>query len=52
MCDMGANSIKALKLLGISEKTPFFRFQVREIAAIFDTSHHLKCTCNLSKRGV
>ena len=27
VCDMGANNVKALKLLGISEKTPFFRFQ-------------------------
>jgi len=27
MCDMGANSIKALKRLGVSNKTPFIRFQ-------------------------
>jgi hypothetical protein len=47
MCDMGANNIKALKQLGVSEKTPFFKFQNREIAAIFDPSHLLKCTQNL-----
>jgi len=47
MCDMGANNVKALKLLGVSEKTPFFRFQDQEIAAIFDPPHLLKCTQNL-----
>ena len=31
VCDMGAN-----KLLGVSDKTSFFRFQDREIAAMFD----------------
>jgi hypothetical protein len=44
--DMGANNIKALKQLGASAKTGFFRFQNREIAAIFDP-HLLKCTRNL-----
>jgi len=27
MCDMGANNVKALKLLEVSEKTPFFWFR-------------------------
>ena len=27
MCDMDAKNVKALKMLGVSEKTPFFRFQ-------------------------
>jgi len=36
MCDLGANNVKALKLLGVSEKTPFIRFLDQEIAAIFD----------------
>lgn len=31
VCDMGAN-----KLLGVSDMTSFFRFQDREIVAIFD----------------
>jgi hypothetical protein len=44
----GANSVEALKLLGVSEKTPFFRFQYQKIAAIFDPPHLLKCTRNLS----
>jgi hypothetical protein len=43
VCNIDANNVKALKLLGISEKTPSFRFQDREIAAIFDPFHHLKC---------
>jgi len=47
MCDMGANNVKALKQLGISEKTPFFRFLHQEIAAAFDPPHLLKCTHNL-----
>jgi hypothetical protein len=47
MCDMGANNVKALKELGVSEKTPFFRFRDQEIAAIFDPPHLLKCTRNL-----
>jgi hypothetical protein len=44
MCD---SSVKALKLLGVPEKTPFFRFRDQGIAAIFDPPHLLKCTCNL-----
>jgi hypothetical protein len=46
-CDMGDSSVKALKHLGLSEKTPFARFQNREIAAIFDPPHLLKFTHNL-----
>jgi hypothetical protein len=47
VCDMGANNVKALKHLGVSEKTPFFRFHDQEIAAVFDPPHLLKCTHNL-----
>jgi len=47
MCDVSANSVKALKHLGVSEKTPFFRFCDQEIAAAFDLPHLLKCTHNL-----
>jgi hypothetical protein len=47
VCDMGANNVKALKQLGVSEDTPFFRFQNQEIAAVFDPPHLLKCTRNL-----
>jgi hypothetical protein len=46
MCDVGANRGKAFKQLGVSERTPFCRFQNREIAAIFDPPHLLKCTQN------
>jgi len=47
VCDMAANNVKALKLLGVSEKTPFFKFRDQEIATIFDPPHPLKCTHNL-----
>jgi hypothetical protein len=33
-----------LKLLGVSEETPFMRFQDQETAAIFDPPNLLKCT--------
>jgi len=47
VCDMGASNVRALNLLGVSEKTPFFRFHDQEISAMFHPSHLLKCTCNL-----
>jgi hypothetical protein len=50
--DMGANSIKALKQLGVSEKTPFFRFRDQEIAAVFDPPHLLKCTHEVMNVGL
>jgi hypothetical protein len=46
VCDMVANNVKALKYLGVSEKTPFFTFRDKEIAAVFDPPHLLKCTRN------
>jgi len=46
VCDMGANNVKALKHLGVSEKTPLIRFRHQEIAAVFDPPHLLKCTRN------
>ena len=47
VCYMGANSVKALKQLGVSEKTPFFRFHDQETAAVFDPPHLHKCTRKL-----
>ena len=41
VCDMGANNVKTLKQLGVSEETPFFRFRDQEIAAVFDPPHLL-----------
>ena len=46
-CDMGANSVKTLMHLGVSEKTPVFKFQCPEVAAIFDPPSHLICTHKL-----
>jgi hypothetical protein len=50
VCDMGANNVVALKRLGVSEETTFFRFHNHEIAAIFDSPHLLICTRNLYLR--
>jgi hypothetical protein len=47
VCNMGANNVKALKLLGVSAKQPFFTFQSQEIAAVFDPPHLLKYTRDL-----
>jgi hypothetical protein len=45
--DMGDNSVTASKHLGLSEKTPFIRFQNQETAVIFGPPHLLKFTHNL-----
>ena len=50
VCDVGANNAKALELLNVSEKTPFFRFQNWEIAAIFAHPCLLKFTCSVSQK--
>ncbi|PNF15446.1 hypothetical protein B7P43_G18115, partial [Cryptotermes secundus] len=47
VCDMGANNVKALKLLGASRRKPLFRFHSQEIATVYDPLHLLKCTQNL-----
>jgi hypothetical protein len=47
VCDMGTNSVKALKLLGATRRKPFFMFQNQAIATIYDPPHLLKCTHNL-----
>jgi hypothetical protein len=39
---MGANNVKALKQLGVSERIPFFMFCDQEIAAVFDPPLLLK----------
>ena len=49
-CAMGAYSVNALKQLGVSEKTPFFRFQNPEVVATFEPPHLLICTHNLFLR--
>ena len=47
VCDMAANNVKALKLLGATRRKPFFKFHDREIVAMYDPPHLLKCTQNL-----
>jgi len=46
VCDLGANIVKALKQLCVSQKTPFLKFRDQEVA-VFDPPHPLKCTRNL-----
>ena len=50
MCDMGANGIKTLNLLDVSEKTPFYTFQNREIAALCAPPYLFKFTQSLSQK--
>jgi hypothetical protein len=40
--DMGANSVKALKLLGATKRKPSVMFHNQEIAAVYDSPHLLK----------
>jgi len=47
VCDMGANSVKALKLLAATRQKPFFKFQNQDIVTVYDPPHFLKCTRNL-----
>jgi hypothetical protein len=47
VCDMGANSVKALKLLYATKRKPFFRFDNQEIAIVYDPPHPQRCTLNL-----
>jgi hypothetical protein len=44
---MGANNVKALKLLGATERKPSFKFHNQEIATVYDPPHLLTCTWNL-----
>jgi hypothetical protein len=44
---MGANNIKALKLLGATKRKPFFGFHNHEIATVYDPLQLLKCIRNL-----
>ena len=47
VCDMGANSVKASKLLGASRQKPFFTLRNQDIVTVYDPPHFLKCTGNL-----
>jgi hypothetical protein len=46
VCDMGANNVKALKLLGATKRKPSFRFHKQEMSTVYDPPHLLKCTRN------
>jgi hypothetical protein len=36
LCDMGANNVNALKLLGPAKRKPFFRFHKQQIKKVYD----------------
>jgi hypothetical protein len=36
VCDMGANNVKALKLMGATKRNPSFKFHNQEIATVYD----------------
>ena len=42
VCDMGTNSVKAMKLLGSTRKQPFFQSQKQATATIYDPPHLFK----------
>ena len=46
--DIGANNVKALKLLGVTRWKPFFnKFQNQDTVTVYVPPHHLKWTSNL-----
>jgi hypothetical protein len=47
VCDMGANNVKALKLLCATRWKPFFKFPNQDFVTVCDPPH-LKCTRNCS----
>jgi len=49
VCDMGANNVSALQMLGATRQKPFFEFQNQEIVTVYDPPH-LKCTRNLFRK--
>ena len=50
VCDMGANNVSALQMLGATRKKPFFEFQNQEIVTVYDPPHLLLCTRNLFRK--
>jgi hypothetical protein len=44
VCDMGANRVRVLKLVGATKRKPLFRFHNQDIATVYDPPHFLKCT--------
>jgi hypothetical protein len=44
---MGANNVKALKLMGDTKRKPSLKIHNQEIVAVYDPPHLQKCTWNL-----
>lgn len=47
VCDLSTVNVKVLKTLGATTSEPYFRINEKEIVAILDPPHLLKCTRNL-----
>lgn len=47
VCDLSTVNLKVLKTLGSTTREPYFTHCQREIVAILDPPHLLKCTRNL-----
>jgi hypothetical protein len=47
ICNMGANSIKVLKLLGATSQKPFFKLHNQDTVTVYFPAQLLKCTRNL-----
>lgn len=47
VCDLSTVNMKVLKTLGATTEEPFFSMCGREIVAVLDPPHLLKCTRNL-----
>jgi len=50
VCDMGANNVSALQMLGATRQKLFFEFQNQEIVTVYDPPHLLKRTRNLFRK--
>ena len=50
VCDMGANNVSALQMLGATSQKPFFKFQNQEIVTVYNPPHLLKCTRDLFRK--
>jgi len=50
VCDMGANNVSALQMMGATRREPFFEFRNQEIVTVYDPPHLLKCTRKLFRK--
>ncbi|KAG8223865.1 hypothetical protein J437_LFUL005429 [Ladona fulva] len=44
VCDTAASNLEALKIMGVTERRPYFLFKEKKVVALFDVPHLLTCT--------